>query len=245
MKKLAKFIPTLLFFFFTLAPFLAYAQRRPNQSMRTGILVQCPDGLSGVVCRIGGVLSWAIPVLIALGLVYFVWGVVMYVIADGEEAKKAGKDRMIFGIIGLAVIIGVWGLVAILNQTFGLGGVSGLDGEGAPNVTKLVTTPAADTCQYSSTKPKFQDILNYATCIIGRSVIPFIFAIAMVSFIWGAVKFFIIESDEEAKRAQGKQFMLWGIIALAVMVSVWGLVRILGATVDINTTVLPSVAPSN
>jgi len=35
--------------------------------------------------------------------------------------------------------------------------------------------------------------------------------------------------------------MLWGIIALAVMVSVWGLVKILGDTFNVNTTVLPKV----
>jgi len=46
--------------------------------------------------------------LLALGVVYFVWGVVTYVIASDEEAKKTGRDRIIYGIIGLAVIIGVW-----------------------------------------------------------------------------------------------------------------------------------------
>ena len=39
---------------------------------------------------------------------------------ESEEAKSTGRDRIIFGIIGLAVIIGVWGLVAILRNTFDL-----------------------------------------------------------------------------------------------------------------------------
>jgi ABC-type thiamin/hydroxymethylpyrimidine transport system permease subunit len=58
--------------------------------------------------------------LIALAVVYFVWGVVTYVISSDEEAKKAGRDRIIFGIIGLAVIIGMWGLVNLLANTFSL-----------------------------------------------------------------------------------------------------------------------------
>lgn len=77
-------------------------------------------GLSGVVCRIGALLSTIVPVLIVLGVVYFVWGVVRYVIADSEEAKTKGKDGMIFGIIGLAIIIGMWGLVGIVIRTFGI-----------------------------------------------------------------------------------------------------------------------------
>ena len=66
-----------------------------------------------------------------------------------------------------------------------------------------------------------------------------IFALAVVIFIWGVVQF-IMNSEEEAKRAKGKQFMLWGIIALTVMVCVWGLVGILGNTFGIQN-VLPHV----
>ncbi|MEX2052537.1 MAG: hypothetical protein WD991_02500, partial [Candidatus Paceibacterota bacterium] len=90
---------------------------------------------------------------------------------------------------------------------------------------------------------KLQNVLGYFTCLINSSVIPFIFAVAILMFIWGAVKFFIINSEEEEKRAQGKQFMLWGIIALAVMLSVWGLVEILGGTFGLNTSALPQVSP--
>lgn len=74
----------------------------------------------GILCKVAEILNAILPVLIALGVVYFVWGVVTYVISSDEEAKKAGRDRIIFGIIGLAVIIGLWGLVKILGNTFGL-----------------------------------------------------------------------------------------------------------------------------
>ncbi|MFA5999587.1 MAG: pilin [Candidatus Paceibacterota bacterium] len=72
------------------------------------------------LCKIGDILNAVLPVLIALGVVYFVWGVVQFVISDDEEAKTAGRNRIVYGIIGLAVIIGVWGLVAIVRNTFGL-----------------------------------------------------------------------------------------------------------------------------
>jgi hypothetical protein len=70
--------------------------------------------------RINEILNGVVPVMIALAVVYFVWGVVQYVIASDEEAKKTGRNRIIYGIIGLAVIIALWGLVRILTTTFGL-----------------------------------------------------------------------------------------------------------------------------
>ena len=99
------------------------------------------------------------------------------------------------------------------------------------------------TCSSLTNNPKFQDLLAYVTCIITKSVIPLIFALAVVLFVWGVVQF-VINSDEEAKKEKGKQFMIWGIIALTVMVSVWGLVGILANTFDINTGFIPQVKTS-
>ncbi len=73
-----------------------------------------------LLCKFGTLLNSVVPVLIALGVVYFAWGVVTYVIAGEDEAKKKGRDMIIYGIIGLAVIIGMWGLVNLLRNTFGL-----------------------------------------------------------------------------------------------------------------------------
>lgn len=102
-----------------LAPVAVFAQVATGGNPTT-----CKGGaittLQGMLCKISEILNAIIPVLIALGVVYFVWGVITYVVASDEEAKKAGRDRIIYGVIGLAVIVGVWGLVAILRNTFGL-----------------------------------------------------------------------------------------------------------------------------
>ena len=80
-----------------------------------------------MLCKVGSILNAVIPVLVTLGVVYFVWGVITYVIASDEEAKKTGRDRIIYGIIGLAVIIGMWGLVNILGKTFGIESGNGVN----------------------------------------------------------------------------------------------------------------------
>lgn len=76
--------------------------------------------IQSIICTVGNILDTIIPILIVLGVVYFVWGVVGYVISNDEEAKKRGKDKMIYGIIGLVVIVAMWGLVGIVKKTFNL-----------------------------------------------------------------------------------------------------------------------------
>ena len=68
------------------------------------------------------------------------------------------------------------------------------------------------------------------------------FAIATASFVWGVVQV-VMNSEEETKKEKGRQFMIWGVVALTVMISVWSLVGILGGTFNIGTTVLPKVTP--
>ena len=93
-------------------PFIALAQSSTVQS---------------IINDIGNILNTAIPVLIVLGVLYFVYGVVMFVIASDEEAKTKGRNSMIYGIIGLVVIVAMWGLVGIVVNTFDVGvGGSGL-----------------------------------------------------------------------------------------------------------------------
>ncbi len=50
-------------------------------------------------------------------------------------------------------------------------------------------------------------------------------AIALLAFFWGLVKFVFRFKGDEKEVEEGKRIMKWGLIALFVMVSVWGIVR--------------------
>lgn len=60
--------------------------------------------------------------LMALGaFVYFVWGVVQFIIGAGDEEKrKKGQQHMIWGIIGLVIMFGANAIIALIKQTVGV-----------------------------------------------------------------------------------------------------------------------------
>ena len=62
-----------------------------------------------------------VPLLYALAFLYFVAGVARFVFIGGQESREKGKNMMIYGLIGLVVIFGIWGIVNILLQTLQLG----------------------------------------------------------------------------------------------------------------------------
>jgi uncharacterized membrane protein YidH (DUF202 family) len=68
-------------------------------------------------------------------------------------------------------------------------------------------------------------VLNRLQSVINL-IIPFIVGLAVLVIIYGIFGFITSAGDEEA-RANAKQFIIWGVIGVFLMVSVWGLVTIL------------------
>lgn len=61
-------------------------------------------------------------------------------------------------------------------------------------------------------------------------IIPVLITAALVLFFWGIVRFVYNTSDPHAKSTD-KQILVWGLIAMFVLTSVWGLVRLLCSSV--------------
>ncbi|MBY0328724.1 pilin [Patescibacteria group bacterium] len=79
------------------------------------------------------------------------------------------------------------------------------------------------------------DILIWVKCIITSVLIPLIFAAAFLFFLWNVLQF--MRSAENTQKEEAKQRMGWGIIALFVMVGVWGIITILSGTLGIKASV--------
>lgn len=98
------------------------------------------DSLQDVLCTLGGLVALATPIVVAFALFGFFWGLAMYMfsLSSGEggaahsaygqpatpQSKNAGRTIMIYGILVLFVMLSIWGIVNLLQATFGVGGGS-------------------------------------------------------------------------------------------------------------------------
>jgi len=69
---------------------------------------------------------------------------------------------------------------------------------------------------------------------INGTLVPFVFALAFLVFIWGVFKYFIMGAADDTARESGKSLMLWGIIGFVLMVSLWGIVNLLAEGVGLE-----------
>lgn len=81
-----------------------------------------------LLLKVRDTLNIVITILFILMTIYFIWGVIQYVLAAGDEEKlKSGKKHMIYGLIGMAVAGAVWGIVQIIWGYLGVSsGVNGV-----------------------------------------------------------------------------------------------------------------------
>lgn len=79
----------------------------------------------------------------------------------------------------------------------------------------------------------FREFVDALIAFFNGSVIPLLISVMALIFFWGVFNYFFLKRDDAKARSEGAQFMMWGIIGFAVVVSMWGLVRILLGTFGI------------
>ena len=77
----------------------------------------------------------------------------------------------------------------------------------------------------AATVGSFSELVNYFLSIFNL-VIPAIFGLTLIVFLWGLVKGWIINAGTEAGAEQGKQMAIAGIIGLIVMTGMWGIIAL-------------------
>ncbi len=94
-----------------------------------------------IIIPINGLLKMVAPIIIALAVLYFVWGIAKYIKDSASEgAQEEAKNIMLWGVIVIFVMVSMWGLVAILTRTFGI-----TPGGGPPinGIEELIPVPTS------------------------------------------------------------------------------------------------------
>ncbi|HEY4504392.1 MAG TPA: pilin [Candidatus Paceibacterota bacterium] len=90
--------------------------------------------IPALLSLIESVVGRLIPIFVALALIYFIWGLMKFILAADSEAREEGKKGMWWGIVALFVIVSIWGIVAFISRTLGIDSTTNVN---PPTVGKL------------------------------------------------------------------------------------------------------------
>lgn len=77
-----------------------------------------PRDFAGVVHSFASFAALLVPLIIGLTFVYIIWGMTKAWIIDSgnEEGVATGKTIFLTGVIGLTVMVGMWGIVSLVRS---------------------------------------------------------------------------------------------------------------------------------
>ncbi|MDE2071161.1 MAG: hypothetical protein KGI70_00265 [Patescibacteria group bacterium] len=84
---------------------------------------QTPTDLRSLIAFVGNILNALIPLLIALTLVVFFYGLYKYALNPGGGGGKegGGNTKLLWGgLVALFIMVSVWGIIRIAQNTFGV-----------------------------------------------------------------------------------------------------------------------------
>lgn len=105
----------------------------------------------------------------------------------------------------------------------------------SPAGTQGVNVP--DTSGANTSSDNLVDLLNQINAVI-NAIIPFLVGIAVLVIIWGVFQYISGAGDEE-KRGEARKFIMYGVIGVFLMLSIWGFVNVLANSFDLKKTPLP------
>lgn len=76
--------------------------------------------------------------------------------------------------------------------------------------------------------------------LINTVLVPLLFAVAFIVFLYGIAKTYIFSHGEPGEVEQGHKIILWGLVGFFVMVSVWGMVNVIATTFGLNQVGSPT-----
>jgi len=170
-----------------------------------GPATQMPNfsGIQSVQDLFTKIVAFLMPLAMIFASLMIVWSGFLFVTAQGDPAKiTKAKQNFIWTVTGVAVVLASGAIVDYVSGL--LGGTS--TGAGSTLMTKI-------------------------TNIIKNDIIPFLFVLVTLYFIWGVVTYVRAAGDQTAIET-GKKHMIWGIVGMTIMMSAWGIVRLIASGVQ-------------
>ena len=78
-------------------------------------------GLLDTLNLVSRFLNGLIGIIVTIAIIVFFWGLVRY-LTDVGEAKQEGLKTMFYGVIAIFVMVSIWGIIHLLQSTFGIAG---------------------------------------------------------------------------------------------------------------------------
>ncbi len=84
-------------------------------------LLALAQSIEDIISTLDDIFGSIVPLLMVVAMAAFLWGIVKYIYAAGDEEKrKNAKGIIVYGVLGMFILVAFWGIFKIIEATFGV-----------------------------------------------------------------------------------------------------------------------------
>jgi fumarate reductase subunit D len=77
--------------------------------------------LKDILITVRDLVNTIVPLFMVIAVAVFLWGIIRYITSAGDEEKqKTARGYIIYGLIGIFVMVAFWGIIQVVASTFGI-----------------------------------------------------------------------------------------------------------------------------
>lgn len=85
------------------------------------LMAAAAQKLGEIMTTVRSLVNSIVPLFMVVAVAVFLWGIVRYITAAGDEEKaKEARGYIIYGLIGVFVMVAFWGIINVVAGTFGV-----------------------------------------------------------------------------------------------------------------------------
>ena len=83
----------------------------------------------------------------------------------------------------------------------------------------------------------FKALLLKVNYYVINPLVTLLFAVSLIVFVWGVIEFLRERDSSSQKANDGKQHLLWGLVGMFIMISVFGIMNAIKGLIGSNIQV--------
>lgn len=180
-----------------------------------------------------GFISGLFPVMVAIAILAVGYTIIKYLASNDIAERGIYKAGIINSVIGLFVIMTLFGIVRLMAQNLGI-----------TEIGQSITTVNPDGISPGSASISgFRNYVLIVAKFLSTRVIPIVTAIAVLVFM-GNTAIAMTKTDSEEERKNIKAYLQWGVFAIFLIFVLFGIIGLITGSLFGSGAMIPQFPTS-
>ncbi len=84
-------------------------------------MIAAAQSIQNILTTVKSMANSIVPLFMVIAVAVFLWGIIRYITSSGDEEKrKSAQGYIIYGLLGMFIMVAFWGIITLVSSSFGI-----------------------------------------------------------------------------------------------------------------------------